>query len=46
MQQQMPLSWVTTHLEPEAVQDFLDGAAMGAFHRAEREKPTVIENDQ
>ena len=24
------LSWVTTHLQPEAVQAILDGAAMGA----------------
>ena len=40
------LSWVTTHLEPEAVQAILDGAAMGASQRAERENPAVIENDQ
>ena len=33
------LSSVTTHLEPEAVQDVLDGAAVGALQRAER-KPS------
>ena len=40
------LSRVTTHLEPEAVQAILDGAAMGALQRAERENPAVIENNQ
>ena len=40
------LSWVTTHLEPEAVQAILDGVAMGASQRAERENPIVIKNDQ
>ena len=40
------LSRVTTHLEPEAVQAILDGAAVGALQRAERENPAVIENDQ
>ena len=40
------LSWVTTHLEPETVQAFLDGATMGASQRAERENPTIIKNDQ
>ena len=40
------LSRVTTHLEPEAVQAILDGAAMGALQRAERENPAIIENDQ
>ena len=40
------LSRVTTHLEPEAVQAILDGAAIGALQRAERENPTVIENHQ
>ena len=40
------LSWVTTRLEPEAVQAILDGAAMGALQRAERENPDIIENDQ
>ena len=40
------LSQVTTCLEPEAVQAILDGAAMGAFQRAERENPAIIENDQ
>ena len=40
------MSQVTTHLEPEAVQAILDGAAMGASQRAERENPDIIENDQ
>ena len=37
---------VTTHLEHEAVQAILDGAAVGASRRAERENPAIIENDQ
>ena len=40
------LSWVTTHLKPEAVQAILDGATMGASQRAERENPAIIKNDQ
>ena len=40
------LSRVTTHLKPEAVQAVLDGAAMGASQRAERENPAIIKNDQ
>ena len=40
------LSWVTTHLELEAVQAILDGADMGASQRAERENPAIIKNDQ
>ena len=40
------LSQVTTHLKPEAVKAVLDGAAMGASQRAERENPAIIENDQ
>ena len=40
------LSWVTTHLKPEAVKAVLDGAAVGASQRAERENPAIIENDQ
>ena len=39
------LSRVTTHLGPEAVQAILDGATMGASHRAEGENPTIIEGD-
>ena len=31
------LSWVTTHLKPEAVQAVLDGAAMGASESRKRE---------
>ena len=40
------LSWVTAHLEPEAVQAVLDGAPMGTSQRVERENPAVIESDQ
>ena len=40
------LSWVTTCLGPEAVQAILDGATMGASHRAQGENPTIIEGDQ
>ena len=40
------LSQATTHLKPEAVQAILDGAAVGALQRAERENPAVIKNDQ
>ena len=40
------LSQVTTHLEPEAVQAILDGAAVGASQRAERENPAIIKNNQ
>ena len=41
-----PLSQITTHLGPEAVQAILDGAAIGAPQRAEGEDPAVIEGDQ
>ena len=40
------LSWVTTHLRPEAVQAVLDGATVGTSQRADRENPTIIEGDQ
>ena len=40
------MSRVTTHLKPEAVQAILDGAAVGASQRAERENPAIIKNDQ
>ena len=40
------LSWVTTHLEPKAVQAILDGATMGASQRAEGENPAIIKSDQ
>ena len=40
------LSWVTAHLEPEAVQAVLDGATMGTSQRAERENPAIIKSDQ
>ena len=40
------LSQVTTHLKPEAVQAILDGAAVCASQRAERENPAIIKNDQ
>ena len=39
-------SQVTTHLKPEAVQAVLDGAAVGASQRAERENPAMIKNNQ
>ena len=40
------LSWVTTHLGPEAVQTVLDGATVGTSQRAERESPAIIKGDQ
>ena len=40
------LSWVTSHLGPEAVQAILDGATVGTSQRAERENPAIIEGDQ
>ena len=40
------LSRVTTHLEPETVQAILDGAAIGALQRAERENPAIVKNIQ
>ena len=40
------LSWVTTHLGPEAVQAVMDGATMGASQRAEVGDPAIIEGDQ
>ena len=40
------LSWVTTHLDPEAVQAVFDGAAIGTSQRAEGENPAIIEGDQ
>ena len=40
------LSWVTTHLEPEAVQAILGGATVGTSQRAEGENPAIIKSDQ
>ena len=40
------LSWVTTHLQPEAVQAVLDGVAIGTSQQAERESPAIIKNNQ
>ena len=41
MQWQMLLSWVTTHLEPEAsASHVLDGATMGTSQGAERGEPS------
>ena len=40
------LSWITTHLGPEAMQAILDGATLGASQRAEGEDPAVMEGDQ
>ena len=39
------LSWITTHLSPEAVQFILDGVALGATYRAEGYDPAVVESD-
>ena len=39
------MSQITTHLGPEAVQAILDETTIGASHRVEGEKPTVIEGD-
>ena len=40
------LSWVTTHLEHEAVQAVLDGATVGTSQRAEKENQAIIKSDQ
>ena len=40
------LSWVTAHLDPDAVQAVLGGAAIGTSQRAEGENPAIIEGDQ
>ena len=40
------LSQVTTHLSLEAMQAMLDGAALGAPEKAERENPAIIESNQ
>ena len=40
------LNWVTTCLQPEAVQAILDKAAMGVSQRAEKESPAIIKNSQ
>ena len=40
------LSQVTTHLDPEAVQATLDGAAVGTSQRVEGENPAIIKSDQ
>ena len=40
------LSWITTHLGPEAMQSILDGATLGATQRAEGEDPAMVEGDQ
>ena len=39
-------SQITTHLGLEAVQSILDGATLGATHRAERDDPAMVEGDQ
>ena len=41
-----PLSQITTHLGPEAVQSVLDGVTLGATQRAEGEDPAVVKGDQ
>ena len=40
------LSWITTHLGPEAMQAILDGGTIGASQRVEGEDPTVIKGNQ
>ena len=40
------LSQVTTCLPPEAVQAVLDRVTVGTSQQAERERPTIIKNDQ
>ena len=40
------LSWVTTHLPPEAIQAILDGVTVGTSQCTERERPVIIENEQ
>ena len=40
------LSRITTRLGPEAMQAILDGATIGAPHRAEGENPTMIKGNQ
>ena len=40
------LSQITTHLGLEAIQYILDGATLGATHRAEEEDPAMFEGDQ
>ena len=39
------LSWITTHLSPEAVWSILDAVTLGRAHRAEGHDPTVVEGD-
>ena len=39
------LSWITTHLSPEAVQSVLDGVTLGATLRAEGCDPAMVEGD-
>ena len=39
------LSWITTHLSPEAMQSILDGVTLGATQRAEGDDPAMVEGD-
>ena len=39
------LSWITTHLSPEAVQSVLDGITIDATQRAEGDDPAMVEGD-
>ena len=39
------LSWITTHLGPEAIQSVLDGVTLGAAQRAEGDDPAMVEGD-
>ena len=40
------LSWITTHLGPEAVQSILDGVTLDAAQRAEGDDPAVVEGNK
>ena len=40
-----PMSQITTHLGPKAVQSILDGVTLSTAHRAEGHDPAVVEGD-
>ena len=39
------LSWITTHLSPEAMQSILDGVTLGASQRVEGDDPAMVEGE-
>ena len=39
------LSWITTHLSPEAIQSVLDGVTLGATQRAEGDDSSMVEGN-